>query len=256
MKSIFLLSLALLTSSALSNPGLDERQASTTATSSSSTTTTPLPTPLSPSQFSVAALQLIPQYIPQSLLPGLGVAVQAAASSASMTGDINSIVTSALIAATPPAFLSAIPTQYQPIISSLEMAVSSLRAIGQGEVPGQAKVTTETTNGLVETTTIPGMLTQTRSNGSLFTSTLPLTGPGAVVVLTMTNSAGSTFYTGSTLTSTTPTPTSTPTGTPAPSTASAASVASTSTKKGAAVPTQVPVAVAGIVGFVGFLAAL
>lgn len=211
MKSHFFLPLALLAPCSLAHPNLNQRQAASTTssnatnTSSNTTTTiptTPNPTPLSPSQFSAQALGLIAGFIPQSLLPGLGVAIQAAASSATISGDINSIVTSALIAPTPPPFLSALPSQYSPYISSLEAQLSSLRAIGQGYVPGQVLVTTQTANGTVAVKTLPGVLTQTRSNGSLFTSTLPLSGPGEVVVLTMTNTEGSTFYTGSTVTST------------------------------------------------------
>ncbi|KAA6410804.1 MAG: hypothetical protein FRX48_05114 [Lasallia pustulata] len=254
MKTLFLLPLALLTSSALATPNLNARQASTgpsnTSNTTTSTPTTPIPTPLSPSQFSAQALPLIANFIPQSLLPGLGVAIQAAASSATITGDINSIVTSALIAPTPPPFLTALPSQYSPYISTLEAQLSSLRAIGQGQVPGQAHTTTQTVNGTVAVTTIPGVLTQTRSNGSVVTTTLPLSGPGEVVVLTETNSAGSTFYTGSTATSTSTT--STPTSMPATSTTAPTATAATSSKKGTAAATQVP----AILLLAGLLAAL
>ncbi|KAL8728811.1 MAG: hypothetical protein Q9181_005215 [Wetmoreana brouardii] len=62
---------------------------------------------------SSAAAQLVAQYLPTSLIPGFAIAIQSAAQSASVTGDINSLVSSVLTATAPPDFLTAVPLPSQ-----------------------------------------------------------------------------------------------------------------------------------------------
>ncbi|KAI9850406.1 MAG: hypothetical protein M1830_007027 [Pleopsidium flavum] len=154
-------------------------------------------------QFSSAANQIISLYIPQSLAVPFGVAIQSAASAASVTGDINSIVESALTAETPPPFLTAIPTVYQSNLMSLESAISALRGAANTGISGAARVTTATDSaGSTFTSTMPAaatngsVLTTTNSAGSTYTTTESgsMAG-GAIVVLTTTNSNGSTYTT-------------------------------------------------------------
>ncbi|KAL8964396.1 MAG: hypothetical protein Q9197_006941 [Variospora fuerteventurae] len=84
-------------------------------------------TQTSPSVVSSAAAALVDQYFPSSVLPGLAVAIQSAAASSSISGNINSIVSSALTAATPPPFLTAVPSQYQSGLSSIQYSLSVIR---------------------------------------------------------------------------------------------------------------------------------
>ncbi|MCJ1364061.1 hypothetical protein MMC16_003170 [Acarospora aff. strigata] len=274
------LSAALFASSALAHPNLQDRQIDPASISA---------------QFSSAANQLISLYIPQSLAVPFGIAVQSAASAASVTGDINSIVESALTAATPPPFLTALPTQYSSNLVSLESAISALRGVASTGISGAPRVTTVTdTAGSTYTSTMPGsaaaaatVITTTDSAGSTYTSTSTSAAP--VLVLTTTNSAGSTYVTttsgavltttdsaGSTVTSTsspvlvvttTDTAGSTVTSTQSASSSSSSSEQSSSTpppssssaapssSSGLAAPTKVPLAAAGA-GAVGLLGLL
>ncbi|KAI9716434.1 MAG: hypothetical protein M1812_005329 [Candelaria pacifica] len=244
-----------------------------------------------PAQFSSAANQLISLYLPPSVGVPIAVAIQSAASAAGVTGDINSIVNSALMATKAPPFLTAVPTQYATNVAALQGAISSLRGVASASsISGAARVITSTNSaGRAIVTTIPGAANAT--------------GGGAAVVITTTNSAGRTVTTtsmrasngtsagnatvittnGTTITTTTDgaspfvaavitttdsmgsvttetqtSPASSTTAASSPSSTAAAAPAST-TKTGAAyygkaIPTAA--AAAGVLGFVGLLAAL
>ena len=134
--------------------------------------------------FTAAANALISSYIPAKDWPVLTASVGAAASSASVTGDVSSLIYSALEASPRPAwFQSAIPTQYAGNIQTLESAIDAIRPTAAA-TPGVAVptvITTTTTNsaGSVVTTTlstsvIPTVLTTTGTDsaGNPVTSTL------------------------------------------------------------------------------------
>src|SRR5450432_3100256 len=111
-------------------------------------------------QFSVAASQLISQYVPQSAYAVLAPSVQVAASSASVSySDVQSLFYSALLATSVPGwFNSAIPSAYSQQFQSLEGDISSLRAA----------ITSAQATAVV---TIPAYVpvTTTNSAGSTFT---------------------------------------------------------------------------------------
>ncbi|MCJ1223603.1 hypothetical protein MMC12_000246 [Toensbergia leucococca] len=213
MHSLFLLPLALLASTA-------------TAQINASTIT-------NTAEFSAAANQIVSDFIPPSIVVAVGVAVQSAASVASITGDINSIVQSALTAATPPPFLTAIPSEYQSNVQGIESAISSLR---------QAVSSTSTTSMMPNATANGTLVTMTNSAGMPYTTLIAATGTG--VNGTGSNSTVSGMNLGSSSMS-------------AALSSSSASATVANTKSSAfAVPTQVPVMAAGIVGMVGLLAVL
>jgi len=258
------LAAAVLGSAVFAHPGQEKRQ---------------IHQATNPAQFSSAAEQLISLYIPQSVAVPLGVAIQSAASTAGVTGDINSIVQSALTAATPPAFLSAVPTQYKPNIVSLESAISALR----GTPSPTAKVFTITSGGstFASTSSASLVLNTTNSAGSTYITTVPPPSAKAnQTVVTTTDSSGSTITStlsggtggvvvittvesGKTITTTSTSATSASSGSAAAtSTSSAASAQATTTakstskSKGFAAPTQIPVAAAGVIGLIGMALAL
>ncbi|KAF2869948.1 hypothetical protein BDV95DRAFT_92279 [Massariosphaeria phaeospora] len=82
-----------------------------------------------PSPFSDNAAQLISAYIPDSIKSLL---YSHYTSVESTTGDPLSAIESAFTALTPPAWLDALPTEYQSNIEALESAVSSLRVAATG----------------------------------------------------------------------------------------------------------------------------
>ncbi|KAI9696577.1 MAG: hypothetical protein M1836_005596 [Candelina mexicana] len=246
-----------------------------------------------PAQFSSAANQLISLYLPPSVGVPIAVALQSAASAAGVTGDINSIVNSALIATSAPSFLTAVPTEYKTNIAALQGAISSLRgAASAGTITGAARVITSTNSaGSAVVTTVPGaanatggaaaaVITTTNSAGSTFTTTsMRANGLGAAGNGTSGGNATVITTNGTTITSTngaspfvavvtttdsvgsvrTETQTSGPSTTSGQSSASStAAAAPASTTKAAAyygksIPTA---AAAGVLGFVGLLAAL
>ncbi|KAL8955802.1 MAG: hypothetical protein Q9193_006472 [Seirophora villosa] len=110
MRILQLLPFAVL---AYAKPGVLRRQENSTLTSSPAV--------------SSAAAELVEQYFPSSVLPGLAIAIQSAAQSSSVTGNINSIVSSVLTAATPPPFLTDVPSQYQSGLSAIQQTLSSIR---------------------------------------------------------------------------------------------------------------------------------
>ncbi|KAL8696176.1 MAG: hypothetical protein Q9201_007790 [Fulgogasparrea decipioides] len=119
---------------------------------------------------SSAAAQLAAQYLPTSLIPGFAIAIQSAAASASVTGDINSLVSSVLTATAPPDFLTAVPlpSQYSSRYGALGSQLSLIRSQAS-----EATVKPTTTGSVTQLTTITSMgstlttsLAATVSNGS------------------------------------------------------------------------------------------
>ncbi|KAL8869142.1 MAG: hypothetical protein Q9174_004491 [Haloplaca sp. 1 TL-2023] len=80
--------------------------------------------------FSSAAAQLVGQYFPSSLLPSFAIAVQSAADEASMTGNINSLVSSVLTATSLPDFLTAVPlpSQYSSRLGLIESQLNLIQS--------------------------------------------------------------------------------------------------------------------------------
>jgi hypothetical protein len=153
-------------------------------------------------EFSSAANQLVSLYIPASVAVPLGVAVQSAASAQGITGDINSIVQSALTATSAPSFLTAIPSQYQSNIVSLESAISALRGAANTGIAGASRVVTSTNSAGSEvvTTQPPSavvvggvVVTTTNSAGKTITSTVSGGSSARGSVITTTDSAGNTI---------------------------------------------------------------
>ncbi|KAI4170479.1 MAG: hypothetical protein LQ343_004982 [Gyalolechia ehrenbergii] len=190
---------------------------------------------------SSAAAQLISQYFPSSLLPGLAIAIESAASSASITGNINSIVSSALTASTPPPFLTALPTQYQSRLSVIESSLSMIRSEASAAtvIPTSTLMNNGTGNATVVSTitsmgsTLTTSLVATVVNGS---TSVVVSGNGTMVGTGgMTSSAEPTGAEGSSAG-----------GAPAP------------TSSGLAAATRVPLAAAaaGVMGLVGMVVVL
>lgn len=128
----------------------------------------------SASEFSSAASQLISLYLPPSVQSAL---VSVASSAGGITtGDITAAVDSALTAVSPPAWLTAVPSQYSANLVSLESAVSALRGYASaGSISGAPKVVTSTGSGgtVVVSTSFPPSVngTSTLVNGTSTLST-------------------------------------------------------------------------------------
>ncbi|MCJ1373232.1 hypothetical protein MMC20_004460 [Loxospora ochrophaea] len=233
MRSVALCLLALVSSLAFAKQGVERRQASTDA-----------------ADFSSAASQLISQYIPQSILPNIGIAIQSAASAASITGDINSIVQSVFTAKTPPAFVTALPSSYQSDILKVESAISSLRGTTPTILPTNVTdlAPTATVNGSASLPNVTLItVNMTDSAGSTFASTITalVRGGTAVPLVVAANSTTSAATNLASSLSGATTGTGTPSG-----------PASSTSASGIAVPTHVPVAGVGLIGFIGLLVAL
>ncbi|KAL8880464.1 MAG: hypothetical protein Q9198_002129, partial [Flavoplaca austrocitrina] len=112
---LLLIPLALFTNA---DPDLSPRQAQLSFNGSTLT---------SSSALSSAAAQLITANIPTSIIPGLAIAIQSAAASASISGNINSLVSSVLTAATPAPFLEELPASYQSRLDALNSQVGRIR---------------------------------------------------------------------------------------------------------------------------------
>jgi len=114
---------------------------------------------------------LVSQYIPGTMLPGLIGALQSAVGP---SGNPIDFIQSALQATTPPALLSALPTQYLPAISSLESAIAALRlgASSAGAIPtgsvggGSSNSTSANSSGAHATTTSPKSTASAPSSAS------------------------------------------------------------------------------------------
>ncbi|KAH7403626.1 hypothetical protein BKA64DRAFT_457107 [Cadophora sp. MPI-SDFR-AT-0126] len=108
-------------------------------------------------QFTSAASQVIEQYIPSTVLPGLESAVSSAAAAASVTGNAKSLLYEAILAQSPPAWLaSAIPAEYSSQFAALEGSIEVLRPTaaspGGGIIPVIVPVTTTDSDGNTITT--------------------------------------------------------------------------------------------------------
>ncbi|PVH72930.1 hypothetical protein DL98DRAFT_659734 [Cadophora sp. DSE1049] len=108
-------------------------------------------------QFTSAASQIIEQYIPSTVLPGLESAVSSAAAAASVTGDAKSLLYEAILAQSAPAWLaSAIPAEYSSQFAALEGSIEVLRPTaaspGGGIIPAIVPVTTTDSDGNTITT--------------------------------------------------------------------------------------------------------
>ncbi|KAK3059486.1 hypothetical protein LTS18_010758, partial [Coniosporium uncinatum] len=203
--------------------------------------------------FSSAAAQLISLYIPESA----AAAIYSAANAASITGDPNAVIRSALTATATPSYFSALPSAYSNNIISLESAISELRSQASvGSIPGAARVvTTVDSAGNSLVTTIPGS-----SEG----------GPGGAFGSVVSTSAESTpsgsdgFNSATSITGTSSVPESTTlSGTNSASSEASSSAnaggasGSSSTSSGIAAPTQIPgMAAAGALGLLGVMVAL
>jgi hypothetical protein len=100
------------------------------------------------SDFTSAADELISSYIPEDKFKVMTESLGPAAESASVTGDISSIIFSALNATDPPSwFEDAIPTQFKEEVSALESAIDNLRP-----VETVVEVTTTNSDGSTVTT--------------------------------------------------------------------------------------------------------
>ncbi|OCL05117.1 hypothetical protein AOQ84DRAFT_356111 [Glonium stellatum] len=195
-------------------------------------------------EFSSAAGQLISLYIPASVQS----AIASAASQASVTGDPQSIVNSALTATVTPSWFTAIPTEYQPNINSLESAISDLRGAAATGIPGAPRVTTATDSaGSTYVTTIPGSMSITGSVAASLSSVISSLESSASAAASSALSSESSAL--SSLEAS------------ASAAISSASVAashtvSSSKSSGFAAPTQVPMAAAGVLGFLGLVLAI
>ncbi|KAI4121539.1 MAG: hypothetical protein LQ338_006308 [Usnochroma carphineum] len=195
----------------------------------------------SPSALSSAAALLAAQNFPSSLLPDFAIAIQSAAASASVTGDINSLVSSALTAATPPPFFTALPSQYQSRLSVIEKSLSLISSEASAATVIPTSTFRVAVNSTVEVRTITNM-------GSTFTMSATVAvvnGSTFVVGMNRTTTQNSATTSGSTMAATS-------------SAGGVAASATTSSTKGFAAATKVPLAAAaaGVMGLVGMAALL
>ncbi|KAJ9647957.1 hypothetical protein H2201_001324 [Coniosporium apollinis] len=231
--------------------------------------------------FSSAAGQLISLYIP----PSVASAIYSAASAASVTGDPNSIIQSALTATASPTWLTAVPTEYQPNLNSLDSEISALRGAAATGIPGADRVTTITDSaGSAVTSIIPGSsvassagtLTdaaassassvsisnlssephidakQALSQGSALASSLASSLSSSVSAAVSSLESSASGATSSAASTETATESTTSTSTEAVTSSAAAE----STSSAFAAPTQLPMAAAGALGFLGVVLAL
>ncbi|KAI4198173.1 MAG: hypothetical protein LQ350_005460 [Teloschistes chrysophthalmus] len=189
--------------------------------------------------FSSAAVQIAAQNIPSSLIPGFAIAIQSAAQSASVTGDINSLVSSILTATIAPDFLTAVPLppQYSSRLAAIENQLSVIKSQAS-----EATVRPTTTGNVTQLTTI------TSSGSRVITTSLAATVNG-----TMTSAFG---YMNGSLTSTMAS--STMSGGRAGEMTGGGASPTSSSSGGLAAATKVPLAfaAAGMMGLVGVAAVL
>ena len=118
------------------------------------------------SDFTAAADDLISSYIPSDKWNVLTASIGPAASSASVTGEVSSIIFSALKATDPPQwFEDAIPSEFREEVSALESAIDNLRP-----VETVVKVTTTDGNGNTITTEVSTTIAAPRTETSVFTT--------------------------------------------------------------------------------------
>ncbi|KAI4164053.1 MAG: hypothetical protein LQ342_002288 [Letrouitia transgressa] len=91
--------------------------------------------------FSSAAALILSQNFPASVLPGFAVAIESAASAASITGNINSLVTSVITATAPPDFITALPSEYQSRLRNAESQLNSIRSAASSRSTSTTRLT-------------------------------------------------------------------------------------------------------------------
>jgi hypothetical protein len=128
-------------------------------------------------QFTSAANELVSKYLPSNILPALESSVSVAASAASVTGDASSLLYSALLASSIPAwFASAVPAAYTSQIAALEGDISALRGPAStsgsgGLIPVVVAITTTNSAGSTYTTSsTSGIATVTSTTGGVTTT--------------------------------------------------------------------------------------
>jgi hypothetical protein len=118
------------------------------------------------SDFTAAADELISSYIPSDKWEVLTASIGPAASSASVTGDVSSVIYSALKATDPPQwFENAIPSEFKEEVSALESAIDDLRPIET-----VVEVTTTDSDGKTITTSISTTIAAPRTETSVVTT--------------------------------------------------------------------------------------
>ena len=128
-----------------------------------------------PAGFESAANQLISLYIPADVALPIAVAVQSAASEAGVMGEVSAIVQSALTDPTPPAFLSAIPSEYQENVASLGAAISELRGVASNGIPGAPVMSIDDQGNAVPTSTLNAVETTDSAGSPIVAVTGPVT---------------------------------------------------------------------------------
>ncbi|KAG7006700.1 hypothetical protein G7Y79_00013g034720 [Physcia stellaris] len=196
-------------------------------------------------QLDAAISAIAASYFPESIIPSLAVAI---GSASAVTGDPRSLISNLITEATPPPFLSSLPTPYQSRLMGAEIKISSLRAAVASLTTHPTSTLLAGSNGTLiagtnstlgnNVTLVP--LTSTASNGSAVVTSVPAQiVNGTTIALAYTTSAPSSAM---------------PSGSVPASTAGGAG--GTSASSGFGVPTQVPVAAAGLLGVLGLLVAL
>ncbi|KAI9749509.1 MAG: hypothetical protein M1815_002449 [Lichina confinis] len=151
------LAVALLAGAAVAAPFVEKRQAT------------------DPADFESAANQLISLYIPADAAEPINNAVESAAAEAGVTGDVSAIIQSALADPTPPAFLSAIPSEYQENVASLGSAISELRGVASTGIPGAPVVSIDDEGNAVPTSTLNAVETTDSAGSPIVAVTGPVT---------------------------------------------------------------------------------
>ncbi|KZF26272.1 hypothetical protein L228DRAFT_8831 [Xylona heveae TC161] len=201
--------------------------------------------------FSSAADQLISLYIPPTVAVPIAVAIQSALSLT--TGDINSVVHSALTAATPPPFLSAIPSKYSSNVEALESAISELRGVASTGISGAPRIitTTNSAGSTIVTTSTPSALSSHASSlsESLSSVASSLSSGASASASAVSGSASSAASSAKSSHTAATSSSGSASGTGA--TDHPASVSSTKSSTNWAAPTNLAGAVAGALGLVG-----
>ncbi|KAI9847538.1 MAG: hypothetical protein M1838_000837 [Thelocarpon superellum] len=162
-----LLPLALLSSSVLAAPQLEKRE--------------PAPQATNAAEFSSAVSQLVSLYLPTDIATAFAVVAQSAAAAEGTTADAKSLLLSGLAATSLPTYLTAVPSQYQPNLASLESAISALRGVASTGIPGAPVLGTNSAGSVITTGTLDALTTVVGG-----TTIVGVTGTG-------TNSVGSTI---------------------------------------------------------------
>ncbi|KAI9782731.1 MAG: hypothetical protein M1839_004719 [Geoglossum umbratile] len=112
--------------------------------------------PLSPNPTEAQVLSIFSTWIPSSIASPVSAAVVSAASQLGTTGGIQGIISAALSAATPPPWVTLLPTEYQPNILGLITAFAAFRGSVVGTTTGSSVssgITSSSLSGNLTTTT-------------------------------------------------------------------------------------------------------